>query len=71
MFSCQYCTKSFYLDIKKKIIVPKKLHLLVITLNMKDYYNEAKVCGILTKLIRKLTDFFFMIFGEKVSTNIP
>ena len=51
--------------------VIERLHLLVRTLNMNDDDNEAKVCGILTKFIRKLTDLFFLIIGEKASINTP
>ena len=40
LFSCQYCTKSVCLDIKKKINVLEKLHLLVRTLNMNDDDNH-------------------------------
>ena len=50
--------------------VLERLHLLVITLNMNDAYNEAKLCGILNNFIRKLKDFFFIIIGEKASTNL-
>ena len=57
--------------IQKKMSVIERLNLLVRTLNMNDDDNEAKVCGILTKLIRKLTDLFFLIIGEKASTNLP
>ena len=71
MFSCQDCTKSVCLDIQKKLNVIEKLYLLVRTLNMSDDDNEAKVCGILTKFIRKLTDLYFLIIGEKASTNTP
>ena len=47
------------------------MNLLVRTLNMNDDENEAKVCGILAKFIRKLKDLFFLIIGGKASTNIP
>ena len=33
--------------------------------------NEAKVCGISTKFIRKITDLFFIVIGEKYWTNLP
>ena len=32
---------------------------------MNDDENDEKVCGILTHFIRKLTDLFFIIIGEK------
>ena len=51
--------------------VLEKLHLLFRTINMNDDDNEAKVCGISTNFIRKLTDFFFIIIGGKSSTKIP
>ena len=51
--------------------VTEKSNLLVRTLNMNDDDPEAKFCGILTNFIRKPTDFFFIIIGEKASTNIP
>ena len=38
---------------------------------MNDEENEEKVFSISTKFIRKLTDLFFLIIGEKASTNIP
>ena len=33
--------------------------------------NMEKCCGVSTDFIRKLTGFFFIIMGEKASTNIP
>ena len=33
--------------------------------------NKEKCCGVSTDFIRKLTDLFFIIIGEKASTNIP
>ena len=33
--------------------------------------NEEKCYGVSTNFIRKLTDFSFIIIGERVSTNIP
>ena len=38
---------------------------------MNDDDNEEKFYGILTNLIRKLTDLFFIVIGEKASTNLP
>ena len=49
--------------------VIEKLYLLFITLNMNDEENEEKVCGISTKFIKKLIDFFLLIMGEQASTN--
>ena len=46
-----------------------KLYNLVKTLNMNDD-KKGKYCGVSTDFIRKLTDFFFVIIGEKASTNI-
>ena len=40
-------------------------------MNTNDDENEEKLYGILTNFIRKLTDFFFVIIGEKSSSNIP
>ena len=34
-------------------------------------YNKEKCCGVSTDFIRKLTDLFYIIIGEKISTNIP
>ena len=34
-------------------------------------YNKKECCGVSTDFIRKLTDLFFIIIGEKASTNIP
>ena len=33
--------------------------------------DMEKCCGVSTDFIRKLTDLFFIIIGEKASTNIP
>ena len=71
MSSCQDCTKYICLDIQKKMNVLEKLHLLVITLNMNDDDNRAKICGISNRLIKKLTYLLFIMIGEKASTNIP
>ena len=60
LFSCQYCTKSFCLDIKKKINVIEKLYLPIRTLNMNDD-NEEKCHGISIDFIKKLADFFIII----------
>ena len=48
----------------------EKLYNLVKTLNMNDVKKE-NCCGVSTYFIRKFTDFFFIIIGEKESTNIP
>ena len=48
----------------------KKLYNLVKTLNINDD-NKEKCCGVSTDFIRKLTGLFFLIIGEKASTNIP
>ena len=48
----------------------EKLYNLVKALNMNDD-NKEKCCGVSTDFIRKLTDLFFIIIGEKASTNIP
>ena len=71
MFSCQDFTKSVCLYIQNKINVLDKLHLLVRTLNMNDDDNEEKVCGISKKIIGKLTDLFFIIFGENLQQIFP
>ena len=47
-----------------------KLYNLVKTFNMNDD-NKEKCFGVSTDFIRKLTDLFFIIIGEKASTNIP
>ena len=47
-----------------------KLYNLVKTLNInKD--NRETCCAVPTDFIKELTDFFFIIIGEKDSTNIP
>ena len=46
-----------------------KLYNLVKKLNMND--DKKKCCGVLTDFIRKLTDLFFIIIGEKASANVP
>ena len=71
MFSFQDCTKSVFLDIQKKMNNIEKLSLLVRTLNTNNDDKEGKVCGVLTKFTGILTDFFFIIIGEKASTNLP
>ena len=48
----------------------EKLYNLVKTLNMNDE-NKEEFCGVSTDFTRKLTGFFFIIIGEKASTNIP
>ena len=55
---------------KRKMSALDKLYNLVKTLNMNDD-NMEKCCGVSTDFIRKLTDLFFIIIGEKASTNIP
>ena len=50
--------------IKNKMCVMEKLYNLVKTLNMNDE-NMEKCCGVSTGFIRKLTDLFFTIIGEK------
>ena len=70
LFCFHYFTNSLCLDIKNKMNIIEKLYLLVKILNMK-YNNDKKCYGISTDSIRKLTDLFFIIIGEKVSTNIP
>ena len=57
-------------EIEKKMSALEKLYNLVKTLNMNDVKKE-KCCGVSTYFIIKLTDFFFIIIGEKSSTNIP
>ena len=47
----------------------EKLYNIVKTLNMNDG-NKEKCCGVPTDFIRKMTDFFLMIIGEKAATNI-
>ena len=69
MFSCQYCNKSVCLYIQKEKMFLKNC--IYLTLNMNDGDNEAKVCGILTHFIRKLTNHFFVIIGVKYWTDIP
>ena len=59
------------MGIQKKMDVLDIFHLLVRTPNMNDGDKEAKVCGTLTKFIRKLTNLFFLIIGEKFSKNLP
>ena len=49
----------------------EKFYLLVRTLNKNDDDNEVELCDVWTKFIRKLTNLFFLIIGEKASTNIP
>ena len=48
----------------------EKLYNLVKTMNI-NFDNMEKCCGVSTGFIRKLTDLFFIIIGEKASTNIP
>ena len=50
--------------------VLEKLYNLVKTLNVNDE-NEEKCYCVSTNFTRKWTDFFFIIIGEKVSTEIP
>ena len=58
MFSCQDCTRSVFLGIKKLVNVFDIMYLLVRTLNMNDDDNEEKVCGILKKFIRNWQIYF-------------
>ena len=58
------------LEIKKKMCALEKLYNLVKTLKMNNDKMEH-CCGVSTDFIRKLTDLFFIIIGEKASTNIP
>ena len=69
-FCCSDCTKSLCLEIKRKMSDLEKLYNLVKTLNMNDDKTE-KCCGVSTYFIRKLTDYFLIIIGEKASTYIP
>ena len=50
--------------------VLEKFYVLVKISNMNDD-NEEKSYGVSTDFIRKLTDFYFIIIGEKSSTNTP
>ena len=50
--------------------VLEKLYLLVKKLN-KNNDDEENCYNVLTDLIRKLTDLFFLIIDDKASTNIP
>ena len=67
-YRCSDCTKSLCLEIFK--IYLEKCYNLVKTLNMNDDDME-KCCGVSTDFIRKLTDFLFILIGEKASINIP
>ena len=58
MFSCQGCTRSFCLDIQKKMNVVEKFHLLVRTLNMGDDYNKENVCGVYDLFQPKRSTFY-------------
>ena len=69
-FCCSYCTKSLCLDIKKKMSALEKLYNLVKILNMNDD-NKEKCCGVSNDFIRKLTDFIFIIIGEKPQQTFP
>ena len=71
LFCLQAFTKSLSLDIRNKMYVVETFHLLLRTLNMNEDDNEETFYGILTNSIRTLTDLYFMIIGEKSSTNIP
>ena len=70
LYCCSDCTKSFCLEIKKKKGALDKLYNLVKTLNINNDDME-KCCGVSTDFIRKLTDFFLIIIGEKFSTKNP
>ena len=69
LFCCSDCTKSLHLDIKKKMCALEKLYNLVKKLNMNDDKTE-KCCGVSSDFIGKLTDFFFILIGEKASKNV-
>ena len=63
-FFCSDCTKSLCLGIKNKMSALKKLYKILKTLTINDD-NEKKCYGVSTDFIRKLTDLFFVIIGEK------
>ena len=66
------CVANIALNIfKKKTPVIYRLNSIVRTLNMNEYGNAEKLYGILTNFIRKMTDYFFTIIGEKDSSNNP
>ena len=48
----------------------EKLYNIVKTLNMNDD-NKKNCCVVSTYFIRNMTGLFFIIIGEKASTNIP
>ena len=56
---------------QNKMSIVNRLHTLVWMLNTNEDYNGKILYGILTNFIRKLTDFFFTMIGEKESSNIP
>ena len=68
LFCCPDFTESLCLDIKKKMNVIEKLHLLIRTPNTNND-NEEECYGISTNFIRNLTDFFSTIIGEKSSIS--
>ena len=68
---CKYCTESLCSDIQNKMSIIKRFNTLVRTLNINEDKNQEKLHGISTKVIRKLTDLFFTIIGEKASSNFP
>ena len=63
------CIQLLCLDIKNKRKSLDKLYYIVETLNTNNE-DIDKCCGVSTDFISKLT-FFFIIIGEKASTNIP
>ena len=68
-YRCSDCSPSLCLEIKNKIKSLYKLYNLVETLNTNNE-DLDKCCGVSTDFISKLT-VFFIIIGEKASTNIP
>ena len=67
---CSDCTKSLCLNIEKKNFALEELYNIVKTLNMNDD-NMENCYGVSTDFIIKLTGLFFIIIGERSSTNIP
>ena len=69
-YYCSDCSQSLCFEIKNKRKSLDKWYNLVETLNTNNE-DIDKCCGVSTDFISKLTDFFFIIIGEKASTNIP
>ena len=69
-YHCCDCSQSLCVEIKNKRKYLDKLYNLVEILNTNNE-DIDKCCGVSTDFIRKLTDTFFIIIGEKASTNIP